>query len=126
MESRWDTGGLCTERPSPPDEAMVRERCLGKGVDAPDLLMVKDFRFHAASSSGKIVELPTADSVNAFAEWFFAGLTRVTGTPTIDEDRSEVYDGFTSTISTPPPHPSEKLTITTSHDIWRHRKSLLS
>jgi len=49
-------------------------------------------RFYTASSSGKIVELPTADSVNAFAEWFFAGFTRVTGTPTIDEDRSEVCD----------------------------------
>jgi hypothetical protein len=69
---------------------MVRERCLGKGVDALDLATVKDFiRFHAASNSGKIVELPTADLVNAFAEWFFAGFTRVTVTLTIDEDRSE-------------------------------------
>ena len=72
-----------------PDEAVVRERCLGQGVDAPDLPTVKDFiRFHAAASRGKIVELPTIDSVIAFAEWFFAGFTRVTGTPTIDEDRN--------------------------------------
>jgi hypothetical protein len=27
----------------PPDEAMVRERFLGKGVDAPDLATVKDY-----------------------------------------------------------------------------------
>jgi hypothetical protein len=27
-----------------------------------------------------------------FAEWFFAGFTRVTGTPTNAEDKSEVYD----------------------------------
>jgi hypothetical protein len=53
----------------PPDEAMVRERCLRKGVDAPDVLTVKDFiRFSAAASRGKIVELPTVDSVNAFTE----------------------------------------------------------
>jgi hypothetical protein len=65
---------------------------MGKGVDAPDLPTVKDFvRFLAAISSGKIVELPTADSTNAYVVWFFAGFTRVTGTPTIDEDRSEVY-----------------------------------
>jgi hypothetical protein len=52
---------------------MVRERCLGKGVDAPDVPIVKDFiRFSAAASRGKIVELPTVDSVNTFAEWFFA------------------------------------------------------
>jgi hypothetical protein len=77
----------------PPNKAMVREHCLGKGVDAPDVPTVKDsIRFSAAASRGKIVELPTVDSVNAFAEWFFAGFTRVTGTPTIDEDRSEVCD----------------------------------
>jgi hypothetical protein len=77
----------------PPDKAMARKRCLGEGVDAPDLPTVKDFiRFLAAGSRGKIVELPTVDSVNAFAEWFFAGFTRVTGTPTNKEDRSEVYN----------------------------------
>jgi hypothetical protein len=66
---------------------------LGKGVDAPDLPTVKDFtRFYAPISRGKIVELPTVDCVNPFAEWFFAGFTRVTGTPTIDEDRSKVYN----------------------------------
>jgi hypothetical protein len=65
----------------PPDEAIVRERCLGKGADAPDVPTVKDFiRFSAAASRGKIVELPTIDSVNAFAEWFFSGFTRVTET----------------------------------------------
>jgi len=72
---------------------MVRERYLGKGVDAPDMPTVKDFiRFSAAASRGKIVELPTVDSINAFTEWFFAGFTRVTGTPTIKEDRTEVFN----------------------------------
>jgi hypothetical protein len=77
----------------PPDEAEVRERFLGEGVEAPDLATMKDlFRFYAATSQGKIVEKPTADLVNTFAEWFFAGFTRVTGTPTNDDDRSEVYN----------------------------------
>jgi hypothetical protein len=76
-----------------PDETMAREHCLGKGVNAPDLATVKDFvRFHAAASRGKIVDLPTVDFINTFLEWFFAGFSRVTGTPTDKEDRSEVYN----------------------------------
>jgi hypothetical protein len=72
---------------------MVRERYLGEGVDAPNVPTVKDFiRFSAAASRGKIVKLPTVDSINAFAEWFFAGFTRVTRTPTIKEDRTEVFN----------------------------------
>jgi len=75
-----------------PSEAMARQRFLGKGAEATDLETVKDFlRFHISTSRGKIVAKPTADSVNAFAEWFFAGFTRVTGTSTDAQDRSEVY-----------------------------------
>jgi hypothetical protein len=37
-------------------------------------------------------KLPTADSINTVAEWFFAGFTRVTGTDTVEEERREVYD----------------------------------
>jgi hypothetical protein len=75
-----------------PNEASARHHCLGEGVDAPDLATIKDFlRFYIATSRGKIVAKPTADSVNSFAEWFFAGFTRITGTPTDEEDRSEVY-----------------------------------
>jgi len=62
-------------------------------VNAPDLATVKDFlHFHIATSRGKIVEKPTVDSVNTFAEWFFAGFTRITGTPTDEADKSEVYN----------------------------------
>ena len=76
-----------------PDEATVREHCLGKGVDAPYLATVQDFaRFHANASRGKIVDAPTVDSVNTFVKWFFAGFSRVTETPTDKEDRSEVYN----------------------------------
>jgi hypothetical protein len=57
---------------------------------------VKDFlRFHtAAASHGNIndEERLTADSLNTFAGCFFAGSTRVTGMPTDDGERSEVYN----------------------------------
>jgi hypothetical protein len=76
-----------------PDEAAVRDRVLTKHVDAPDLATVKDFlRFHAATSKGKIREEISCDSLNTFAEWFFAGFSRVTDTPISDDDRSEVYN----------------------------------
>ena len=59
----------------------------------PDLATVKDFlRFKAAAGKGMIVEQTTCDSLNTFAEWFFAGFTRVTDTEINKEDRSEVYD----------------------------------
>ena len=56
---------------------------------------MKDFlRFQAATSSGIIDEegRVTVDSLNTFAERFFAGVTRVTGTPIEERDRSEVYN----------------------------------
>jgi hypothetical protein len=97
LELRWN---LCRMREDfawrglpPPDEGMVRERCLGKRVNASDLPTAKDFiRFHAAVSRGKIVELRTADFNNAFAEWFFAGFTRVTGTQRIHKNDTERTD----------------------------------
>src|SRR5256885_3152725 len=80
-----------------PDEAAVRERVLRKNVEAPDLATVEDFlRFQAATSKGKIREEVTSDSLNTFAEWFFAGFSRVTDTPTNDDDRREIYDVSTS------------------------------
>ena len=72
-----------------PDEAAVRELVLAKNVEAPDLATVKDFlRFHAATSKGKIREEISCDSLNTFAEWFFAGFSRVTDTPISDDDLS--------------------------------------
>ena len=62
-------------------------------METPDLVTVKDFlRFHAAASKGKIKEKINPDSLNTFAEWFFAGFSRVTETQTDTDDRSEVYD----------------------------------
>ena len=73
-----------------PDKAATRERVLRRNVKAADLATLKDFfRFHAATSKGKIVEKMTSDSLNTFAEWFFTGFSRVTGTPTDALDRHE-------------------------------------
>jgi hypothetical protein len=80
-----------------PDEAAVRELVLAKNGEAPDLAIVKDFlRFKAAAGKGMIAEQTTCDSLNTFAEWFFAGFSRVTDTPTNDDDRREIYDVSTS------------------------------
>jgi hypothetical protein len=48
-----------------PYKASARHYCLHKGKSTPDLVTVKGFlRFYIAISRGKIVEKPTADSVN--------------------------------------------------------------
>jgi hypothetical protein len=76
-----------------PGEAAIRERVLRKDVEAPDLATLTDFfQFHAATSKREIVEKMISDSPNTFAERFFAGFERITGT-LIDVDvRSEVYN----------------------------------
>ena len=76
----------------PPSEDAIRQACLRPGADAPGLVTVKDFiRFYIATSTPRLDKVPTADSINIAAEWFFAGFTRVTGTETNEEERSEVY-----------------------------------
>ena len=88
---------------SPPDEETARCQYLGRNVTAPDLATVKDFiRFYIATSKpqlDKVEKRPTADSINIAAEWFFAGFTRVTGTDTDNEERSEVYNVRLSLVS---------------------------
>ena len=62
-------------------------------MEAPDLATVKDFlRFKRAAGKGMVVEQTTCDSLNTFAEWFFAGFTRVTDTKVDKEYRNEVYN----------------------------------
>jgi hypothetical protein len=76
-----------------PTEDGARGHCLRQGVAAPDLVTVKDFfRFYIATSRPQLSSVPTVDSINTVAEWFFAGFTRVTGTNTDEEERSEVYN----------------------------------
>ena len=63
---------------SSPDEAAARAYCFGEGVRAPALATVRDFfYFYAATSHGEIVKESIANSVNAFAKWFFAGSVRL-------------------------------------------------
>lgn len=78
---------------SPPTEDVLRERYLGEGVAAPDLTTIKDFlRFYAATSRPVLFDVPTDESINTVAEWFFAGFTRYTRTDIAEEERSEVYN----------------------------------
>jgi hypothetical protein len=58
-------------RPLPSEEA-ARDRCLRPGIEAPDLVTVKDFlRFYIATSRPQLADIPTTESINAVAEWFF-------------------------------------------------------
>ena len=64
-----------------PDEAYVNYHYLDQGVEAPDLVAIKDFfRFYIAISCGRIVVKPTVDLINTNAEWLFAGFPYITGT----------------------------------------------
>ena len=97
QSSRWKLNCIrddATQRGvTPPDERMVREHCLGKGVEVPDLAALKDFLwFQASVMRGKVKKIPADESLNSFAEWFFAGFTRVTGTVIGKTERSEVYN----------------------------------
>ncbi len=69
---------------------------LREGLPPLDLATIKDFiRFIASVSDGIIDEennLVTTDSLNTFAEWFFAGFARVTGNRIEEEDRRSVYN----------------------------------
>jgi hypothetical protein len=61
-----------------------------RNVEDPDLATLKDFfRFHAATSKGNIVERTISNSLNTFVERFFAGFSRVTGTPIDTLDKHE-------------------------------------
>ena len=52
-----------------PDEVSARKHYLRLAVNAPELATVKDFLcFYAATSCGKMVKKPIANSLNAFAE----------------------------------------------------------
>ncbi|KAI9764363.1 MAG: hypothetical protein M1840_008501 [Geoglossum simile] len=63
------------------------------GQQYGDLATTKDFLcFHIALSRGRIKDKTTVDSVKTFAEWFFAGFTRVTGTVISEDYRSAIYE----------------------------------
>lgn len=76
----------------PLDEDMARAECLSQGAEAPDLAKVKDFlRFYIATSTPQTGDLPTVESMVSVAEWFFPAFTHATGTPSNEDDRTEIY-----------------------------------
>ena len=78
-------------------EETARDRYLRPSIEAPDLVTIKDFlRFYTATSRPQLAKVPTDESINTVAGWFFAGFTRVTGTDTDEEVRCEVCDVRTS------------------------------
>ena len=75
-----------------PEQAAIRAAYLASGVPAPDLATNKDFlRFYALGSKGLLDDRAPADSTCIFAEWFFAGFQRLTGTAVDENERSDVY-----------------------------------
>lgn len=76
-----------------PTEDDARAQVLCVGVAAPEIAEIKDFlRFYAMSSRPTLDVVPTVDSINTIAEWFFAGFERVTQNTISKQDRSEVYN----------------------------------
>ncbi len=75
---------------------IMEARSLREDLPPLDLATIKDFlRFIVATSRGIIDDgqkKVTVDSMNTFAEWFFAGFARVTGNRIDEEDRCAVYD----------------------------------
>ncbi|KAI9725430.1 MAG: hypothetical protein M1834_001007, partial [Cirrosporium novae-zelandiae] len=75
------------------------ENCLGKGQHTPSLVKIKDFiRFYIISSDGVLSDRPVVSSVLNFAERFFAGFTRVTGSKFDKEITSHVYHWIKYTL----------------------------
>lgn len=63
---------------------------LGKGAPPLDLATLKDFVRYKVSTNQEVIDdkgRPTADSMNTFEEWFFAGFARITGNSYAEEDR---------------------------------------
>ncbi len=101
--SRWvdsvegknrNKGELLSDNDAATDACYSKARSLQEGLPPLNLATIKDFlRFHVAISRGRIDdEQITVDSVNTFAEWFFAEFAQVTGSLINEEDRRAVYD----------------------------------
>ena len=93
-EKNRDTIALPSGSDTVADACCTKAGTLCEGLPPPNLATIKDFLcFHVALSRGRIDdERTTVDSVNTFAEWFFAGFARVTGSLINEEDRRAVYD----------------------------------
>lgn len=80
-----------------PDEDLARGQYLVESVSAPELVTVEEFlRFYIATSHLKLDKSvlkprPSTDASYTFIEGLFAGFTRISGSETKVEERSEVY-----------------------------------
>jgi len=96
-KKKQDTGEALFDGNAAVDVSYTMEsRSLREGLPSLGLATIKDFlRFVIATSRGIIDDEQnkvTVDSMNTFAEWFFAGFARVTGNSIDKEDRHAVYD----------------------------------
>jgi hypothetical protein len=90
--NRWWKGKIKEEEKQDLTSKAIRDLVLCRDSPAPSLVHVKDFfRFYTKQSKGRINKHSSVESTVSQAEFFFAGFTRVTGTPTLDKERSEVY-----------------------------------
>ena len=75
-----------------PDERTVKEYRLNRGVEVPNMAVLKDFfRLQTYAMRGKIEAKPIDESLISFVEWFFGGFTRDTETAISKTERSEMY-----------------------------------
>lgn len=94
-DSRWWKGKIEEEEKRVDlTLASVKDRVLCKDAPAPRMVDVKDFvRFYYLQSKGRIGnnKYASTKSIVSAMEFFFAGFTRVTGTPTVEQERSEIF-----------------------------------
>ena len=98
-EYRWWKGKIEEEEEQDLTLVDVEARVLRKNAPAPDTADLKDFlRWYGLSSKGRIRgpdgcvrDHASAESIKSEAERFFASFTDATGTPTLQEERTEIF-----------------------------------
>ena len=68
----------------------VMPKRLEKGVPPLDFAILKDFLHYKVSISKRLIDIKgrsTADSINTFEEWFFAGFAPITDDTYVEDDR---------------------------------------
>lgn len=87
---------LCGDDTAVEASYTMEAQSLREGLPPLDLASIKAFlRFIVPTSQGIIdngQKKVTVDSMNTFAEWFFAGFARVMGNRIDEEDRYAIYD----------------------------------
>jgi len=75
---------------------IMEARSLREDLPPLDLVTIKDFLRFIVATSQEIIDDEqkkiTVDSINTFAEWFFAGFARVTSNRIDKKNRCAIYD----------------------------------